>query len=751
MNGAPPRQDFFVRPGNEAVYSSKRQSKAFLAAKLMAPIQYQDELIDSITDAPFAFLRPSLSLQTATLSAAKNYLDPLAAQISELQLERQASQRKKRKRNERHQSISKNPLAVKAVYINGFETEQIWAQARRILNAATEELRSSLPTIAQNPESNGLQLHEVPRSSKRVRFQGSDADDAHAGGAGTESDLDDLIEDGNSQMSEIGSEDVDEGELNPYDEGEDDIEAADDDDHDMDTASDVDEVSSGKETFAPDKLGLNDGFFSIDDFNKQSDFLEQQDASGQNDDAASDEEDVDWTLNPLAAGSGRGFDKGDPADGEEEQEESADEEDGPTFGTADLDSGDLSDVEMDPGEDGLDGMPSLSNTNDIMYTDFFAPPPRQLNKSARRRALPKTQPPPSSAPPQDEDIQRAISDVRRDIFGDDDEASDASSTPDESRSSHQKRQADITAEIRRLESEAVAKKPWALSGEARAGDRPLNSLLEEDLEFERAGKPVPVITAEVSEDIESLIKRRILNREFDEVIRRRPGSLATANGQDVRRGRIELDDSKPSQSLAEIYEAEHLKQADPDGFVDKRSEALKKEHEKIEALWKDVSAKLDALTNMNFKPRAVEASIKVLSDVPTIMMEDARPNAGADVGQSMLAPQEIYKPGESRDKKIEVVTRSGLPISREEMTREEKLRRRRREKERIKKAGGVVPNANKKLTTPSKKANERAKVATDLKMGGVKVIGKKGEIQDIEGRKVKGQRTNSIGAGNYKL
>ena len=32
-----------------------------------------------------------------------------------------------------------------------------------------------------------------------------------------------------------------------------------------------------------------------------------------------------------------------------------------------------------------------------------------------------------------------------------------------------------------------------------------------DLEFEHAGKPVPIITAEVSEEIEALIKRRILS------------------------------------------------------------------------------------------------------------------------------------------------------------------------------------------------------------------------------------------------
>ena len=44
----------------------------------------------------------------------------------------------------------------------------------------------------------------------------------------------------------------------------------------------------------------------------------------------------------------------------------------------------------------------------------------------------------------------------------------------------------------------------------------------------------------------------------------------------------------------------------------------------------------------------------------------------------------------------EVVAKSGLPVARQEMSREDKLRRRRREKERIKKAGGETTKISKK-------------------------------------------------------
>lgn len=319
--------------------------------------------------------------------------------------------------------------------------------------------------------------------------------------------------------------------------------------------------------------------------------------------------------------------------------------------------------------------------------------------------------------------------------------------PKSRRSTHEKRQAKIAREIQRLEAANVAKRDWQLMGEAKSFDRPMNSLLEEDLDFERAGKPVPVITAEVSESIEELIKRRILNQEFDEIIRRRPDNLATGP---VRRGQFELDDTKAAKGLAEIYEEEHLKQIDPN-FVDARDEKLKKEHAEIEALWKSVSAKLDSLSSWHYKPKPAAPNLEIRVDAPAIEMEDARPTAGGDVaGASMLAPQELYKPGDEKNN-AEVVTKSGMPVAREEMTREQKLRRRRREKERIKKANLNGPSATKDSANgkAKEKKEKEKKMIGDLKRGGVQVIGKRGALTDVEGREVK-EKARS-GAGSFKL
>ncbi|CAG8975423.1 hypothetical protein HYALB_00010370 [Hymenoscyphus albidus] len=552
-----------------------------------------------------------------------------------------------------------------------------------------------------------------------------------------------------------------------------DFEGIEDDNDDMlldldgeDDFEDEDEESSDEEptgVFVEDPDKLNDGFFSIDEFNKQTEFLEQQDANADPyTGEASDEEDIDWDANPLtmpikAASSSRRAAAMDIND--EEDEESAEEEDdGPTFGNMDLNA---PDGESDEGEDAEmdeDDDPAGDNTNDILYKDFFEPPPRKAGKGERQaNFLERQSKKVKLADPADDEagIERAMADVRRDLFDDfsDQDSGDALSDVDAGdvksrRSAHERRQAKLSEEIRRLEAASVAKREWTLSGEARAADRPQNSLLEQDLDFERTGKPVPVITAEVSESIEELIERRILAQEFDEVIRRRPDSLSTP--ANTRRGAFELDDSKPQQSLAEMYEEEHVKNNNPDTYISKADEKVRQEEKEIEALWKDVSAKLDALSSWSYKPKPAAPSLTVVADVATISMEDAQPttSAGINGGDSMLAPQEIYKAGKEKDSvnNGEIVLKSAAPVARQEMTREQKLRRRRREKERIKKRGGEeIGN-----WVESKKTKGKREMVGDLKKGGVKVINKKGEVTNVDGNKVQDARAMN-GAGGFKL
>ena len=76
------------------------------------------------------------------------------------------------------------------------------------------------------------------------------------------------------------------------------------------------------------------------------------------------------------------------------------------------------------------------------------------------------------------------------------------------------RQLALKEQIAQLEQENIAKKDWTLMGEANSRARPLNSLLEEDLEFEHSRRVVPVITEEKVKTLEEIIKARIIEVRF---------------------------------------------------------------------------------------------------------------------------------------------------------------------------------------------------------------------------------------------
>ena len=744
-------------------------------------ITTKGDLISILSSSSHAFLQPSSQLHATSVAHAKRYLDPLARATTEAQHARLRLARKKRKRRERDPYDPQEVLKLRELYIDGFHINQIWEQAKRVLNTATQEAERSLDEVL------GRGIHSV--AGKQTSREGKPQSLEANGVSHTEVSGEDLEgEDGDKVYSDIAMDSIDESresshEFMPVEGGEKESWAEGDrSDEEMDLelsengfGASEDEDDEPSETFVPDKHGLNDGFFSIDDFNRQSNFLENQDVKGADDEVTSDEEEIDWAADPssttMAAGKNR--------IGDRDTQSSEEEDAGPTFGNVDLNGRDSPGSDEHSDEDvALDDIQGINNTNDIKYADFFAPPARKTTKSSRGGALSKTQPPPRDEQSED-DVQRTISAVKRDIFDDELTASEAEdnavSVEKSIRSSHEKRQAALTSEIRRLEAAALAKRDWRLSGEARASDRPLNSLLEEDVDFERVGKPVPVITQEVSEDIESMIKRRILAREFDEVVRRRPENLATQQQKQQRRGLFDLSSSKADQSLAELYEADHLRRTDPASHPTAADQKLQAEHAIIVALWKDISSQLDALTSLHFRPKPPTAEVTVVSDVPAIQMEDARPAgvegiAGAPgAASSMLAPQEIYRAGAGDDEinqkakghKTEVRTRSGLPVGKEEMTREEKKRRRRREKERLRKAGGDV-TGDSKLTNGAGKASagsnkrqkerdEREGVVKDLKKSGVKVIGRKGDLRDVDGKAVRDRSDGRSVAGVYKL
>ena len=168
-------------------------------------------------------------------------------------------------------------------------------------------------------------------------------------------------------------------------------------------------------------------------------------------------------------------------------------------------------------------------------------------------------------------------------------------------STHEKRLTSLQQQIAALEAENVAKKDWTLMGEATSRIRPHNSLLEEDLEFERVMKAVPVITEETVSGLEDRIKARILEGRFDDVLRKRP-----VDDKPFLPSRFfELQDTKSKQSLAQIYEEEYTAAQTGSAAGEDRDGKLKSEHDEITKIWEAISLKLDALSNAHFTPKTV--------------------------------------------------------------------------------------------------------------------------------------------------
>ncbi|GAM82909.1 hypothetical protein ANO11243_008950 [Dothideomycetidae sp. 11243] len=710
-------------------------------------------LSQTLQSSPHEFLTPTTALHNDALEILASALRPVAASVQALHERRTAEHRRKRKRGQGYEDEALRPwnekdaLRLGAVHVDGFAVEQVWEQVRRVVDGVGKEVLRDLELRAER--------------ERDVDVTGEDEEESELGEEGVDFEIEGVDEDENSRPSDEDDEDdeqledMDE-EMEDLDDEEDILDDEKDEEDDLNEEEDADAAGHSSE-FVQDPNGLNDGFFSIDDFNKQSAFLEEADARGGDDGAASDEEEVDWNANPMADGTATQSAQAD--------EDDSDEEDGPTFGDMDHDAPSDEDDDFEGGE--MDAIDDMGNANNLMYGDFFAPPAKKGNKNKKGRPHPhnfpkKTAAPVTAADDEEEDEEHntgALSRVHRDLFSDDEEVDIASDDEDEDTSlanrnlsTHERRQLAINKEISALEATLVSKKPWALSGEASSSSRPLNSLLEEDLAFERTGKPVPVITAEVSADIESLIKARILALDFQDLHRRRPDDLATPGNR--ARDRFDLADTKSKKSLAELYEEDHVKQTTGSDGTEQLTDAQRREQTEIVNLWSELRASLDSLSNFSLRPKAPTVSLEIRSDLPAARMEDARPAAAAPEAEvSRLAPTEVYRAGAAVDKdegERLLGGRKGEVVARDEMERGDSKRARRRAKDRAKKRKENEPVPAAQATGAKKKAASQNEVFGQLKKGGVKVIGKKGDVTDVEGKKV-GQQTMAIGAGAYKL
>ncbi|NXU12909.1 MPP10 protein, partial [Pardalotus punctatus] len=259
--------------------------------------------------------------------------------------------------------------------------------------------------------------------------------------------------------------------------------------------------------------------------------------------------------------------------------------------------------------------------------------------------------------------------------------------PGEIKSSFEKRQEKMSKKIKSLEEALLEEKPWQLKGEVTGQKRPENSLLEETVLFDHAVRMAPVITEETTFQLEDIIKQRILDEAWDDVV---PKEKPKEEAFEYKK-RITLDHEKSKLSLAEIYEQEYMKL-----HQQKTEEEENPEHKEIQEMMDSLFQKLDALCNFHFTPKPPVPEVKIVSNLPAISMEEVAPVAVSDA--ALLAPEEIKEKNKAGDVKTDA---EKTPTDKKREQRRKKLRKRmrRREKERRQKLlEKMKPEQGTKLT-----------------------------------------------------
>ena len=196
-------------------------------------------------------------------------------------------------------------------------------------------------------------------------------------------------------------------------------------------------------------------------------------------------------------------------------------------------------------------------------------------------------------------------------------------------------------------------------------------------------------SAQVTASIDEIIKQRIKDGLFDDVIRK---AALRPNSYKPRAAEISTEKSK--LGLGEVYAKEYEQQIL--GNATEESKEEEKAHAAVRELFATLSSRLDNLFSFHATPKPHQSEVTVKSKVAAVSMEEATPTAMAS--SESLAPEEVY--GKRKGAKL---------AAREELSQEER-KAQRRKKKRVRKRRGAERDemeALKAKLTPGGNASKR--------------------------------------------
>ncbi|PXF46553.1 U3 small nucleolar RNA-associated protein MPP10 [Gracilariopsis chorda] len=262
--------------------------------------------------------------------------------------------------------------------------------------------------------------------------------------------------------------------------------------------------------------------------------------------------------------------------------------------------------------------------------------------------------------------------------------------------------------IEAMEEASVSKKSWELRGEISAFARPKDSLLDTDMHHDIAVKPKAFLASEINETIEDVIKQRIIDGLFDDVVMQLPDAYVEHKRKGRQNELADISQEKPTEGLADLYAREFNEEREKQNKVMLASKEVQREadqplteqQQEVNKLFEKISKKLDALSSMRFTPLSEDVKIDVSTkNVKAIAAEEAIPEGVSDA--NLLTPKEVF----SVDKKE--------AVGEKEVTKEERraARRMRKSKKRKRQAADESKKQALVQTDPILAEKRRAETA----------------------------------------